>query len=239
MKLLGVIVGIVLLLELSARVEKGECLERSHLVPRAEASFSSSRFGSVRILWSDDPGYLTGLCSGVIISQRSILTAKHCVDGEGKMTIHTSDFHSVPSSTGPVCSTELGGSPADVEEVVVNPDADLALIQLRSRLEPRMTRGCTKTVELEQEIVVEGFGLVNGSIGGPKLSSGRIIHLDRNEIWVAYEKGGSCRGDSGGGLFVADGTLVGILSQGNANCEGADRFVRLDNYRQWVLRNLL
>jgi hypothetical protein len=184
-------------------------------------------------------------CSGVLIDDKLVLTAHHCVaerDSAGKPLHRDVD----PSKV----SVELGGDYLPWGEVgvraIVSPDCgyvsgagDIAILVLsrpligmpvhRVRIEAEPTAG--------EEVNPVGFGrcsLSKNAIKRVRRSGGTIDKVRLGEFVSAAS---ICPGDSGGPVYSqASGEVVGVISasvmDGDERTPGLSVFTRLDVWRQ-------
>lgn len=160
-----------------------------------------------------------GLCSGVHLSPRIVLTAAHCL-ADGPLVV----------------------SGEDVEAMSSHPTLDLGLVLLPERSCPSSRAlgvpVAWETPPLNAEVLLAGFGLAEDETTGALLVVQEpVFSIDEPFLRVHGEgKSGACYGDSGGPLLSNENgpRLIGILSAGEASCRGLDEYVLVSSGRQWI-----
>ena len=171
-----------------------------------------------------------GLCTGTLISDRVILTAKHCVQapgadrpypastievGFGDQAATTTDVRAVAVATTPGVytsspTTGLGGALVGVDVAVItlrSPIADVTPIAVGRDAPATFTAG---------EFTAIGFGQTETGAAGTKYkTTGTVLSVSGN---VLYTRNTICQGDSGGPMIIESPVrrVVGVASFGEA-----------------------
>lgn len=166
------------------------------------------------------------ICSGVVISQNSILTAAHCIQDRSEFAVH----YRTPSGVAVLLSPrKIISHPNYVPDAIAKRvrSIDLAIVQLEDPLPSEF-----QPVKLSYErpragdlVFIGGYGLTNEKI---RSSNGRFLSSQLTVIepygpskivlWLRGRpipksnlNSGGCHGDSGGPIFIDD-TLVAITT---------------------------
>jgi len=178
------------------------------------------------------------VCSGVLVSGRVVITARHCVDDVAP------DVLSV--SIGP------SGRRLSIRNVVPHPAVDLAVLApdwdsgnppSSGDLEPLNVATAIDAGLDGHRVMLAGYGADDTGATGALLFATEVIAQMGDDLLATtgYGASGACGGDSGGPLPGRDATgqvvVLGILSSGSSSCQGTDRFVRLDREIDWLAEN--
>lgn len=185
----------------------------------------------------------TGLCSGVIVGEHELLTAKHCIEQACWGGTSCSAGAVPPAVTSRLvlqrpCTSE---SP---EAVWLHPVLDVALLRKAewasgSGAHISLLSDNLDTTWIGNFAFLLGFGQTEiGDWGQLRIARERIVAVEEQHIVVDGQgASGACVGDSGGPLLGrgSDGTLrvLGILDDGDPSCTGKDRYTRGDLIAKW------
>lgn len=193
------------------------------------------------------------LCSGVVIERRTILTAAHCVFGQGSYRLHWRDAQGQAVLAEPARITLHPDFHADaaktrqrsIDLAVITSKEDLPAFFVPSPLvqapsEPP-AKGTVLTLAgygLAQERDPNSAGVLK-SVALPVImpyGQGRIL------VWLGNQKDGACSGDSGGGIFTADGQLLAIMvwseGQGKNLCGFLTQGLLIAPQHAWITKQL-
>lgn len=193
--------------------------------PAYESTCSSITQGSVDtghpevgMLLSDIGG-----CSATLISRDAVLTARHCVQLNGKHTFILDDGRRFGSF-----------------RVIQHPRHDIALVMLDipdgvPSEDLPIARLSSTPPELGQAITIVGYGDNDDGYGWGTKRSGinTISELNQAHEFSFVGHCGLCNGDSGGPSYNAVGEVIGVHSTGTCGDHSTD--VRVDVHLQWIL----
>lgn len=152
---------------------------------------------------------LDGAGSGVIVSEDGyILTNAHVVEGATTIQVTTSD--------GTDYQAKLVGS---------DTQSDVAVIKIEAQGLTAATIGTSENLIVGEPVVAIGnpLGELGGSVTDGIISAvTRSVTIDSNTMNVIQTNAAISPGNSGGGLFNANGELIGIVNAKSAseNAEG-------------------
>ena len=178
------------------------------------------------------------VCSGALITDDIVLTASHCTEGQASsnfyVTFGVDDY-----------DPELV---VDVVEKTEHPDLDIAMLRLAfapaTQLDVRPIPafgGVLSDTDIGEIFEMAGFGETeSGESNGLFFTAEPFAGFEEGGYLVVDGEGrhGVCFGDSGGPSLrqtVEGGVRVmGVLSYGDPECTGFDRYTRVDLARVWL-----
>ena len=195
-----------------------------------------------------------GVCSGIVLSARAILTAAHCAAGGTDLRIHWKDGGGEPVLITPASVTlhpEFKANAVAARQRSI----DLALVRLADPLPARFTPA--SLVDGAQPragapIVLAGYGVsregearTTGIYRSAGLSVVEPYGPGKVLLWAADPAGagkragpGACQGDSGGPMTSADGGVVAVTSWSTGpagkSCGLLSQGVLVAPQRNWI-----
>ena len=196
------------------------------------------------------------VCSGVVISKKSILTAAHCVADGSEYLIYFRGATGEPVLLQPL-------------DIVIHPEfvrnaiskharsIDLAIVHLQNFLPQQFdpTELSSEKPRAGAGVIVGGFGLTNERVptsNGQFLSSPLVVVEPYGEskilLWLkggnvqkGNPKSGACHGDSGGPV-IKDSKLVAITTWTTGpdgyDCGELTQAILIAPQLNWILKNL-
>lgn len=171
---------------------------------------------------------LQGLCSGVMLTKKAVLTAAHCFIEDSIKSVNIN----------------ANGVKYDVSEVVVHPELDIlfeddepriindvAILKLsRETNLPSLPILATQPLESGDIFSIFGFGLdESGNLNSLRSGQSKINSLTDQHIIANFDGvtgSNSCNGDSGGPAIRtigAQSAIVGLVSSGSKEtCDAGD-----------------
>ncbi|WP_328669043.1 S1 family peptidase [Streptomyces sp. NBC_00328] len=172
-------------------------------------------------------------CSGSIIAERWVLTAKHCVSGSMSVRVKSLD------------RTE-GGGMVTVDDTKVRTNHDIALLHLNRSANAEYVRLASAHPVEGTTNYIFGWGATCGSCSSSeklKRSTVKVTDVDSVDyfggraIQSTKINGLACYGDSGGPEFkLVDGLRyqVGVLSTVGTGCTSFNRYASVPTSLDWI-----
>lgn len=179
------------------------------------------------------------LCSGVLITEKIVLTAGHCIWG-----IEPDSMYIVTESIVDEQANKLG-----VERIILYPGAegndsdttggtDLAALVLSNSVAGAGAPLIDSILPIIDHELVTMVGYGDTSSSGAGSGTRMAVQTDvRNtcERWISAgdESHNVCGGDSGGGVYY-NNQLIALVSGGRSGCNTPAILVRLDTKLEWL-----
>lgn len=195
-----------------------------------------------------------GVCTGIVLSSRTILTAAHCTEGGVDLRVHWKDGNGEPVLIAPA---SVSFHPEfDAKAIATRRRSiDLALLRLSSPLPSRFSPATLLDGTLPRAgtlITIAGYGVsregearTTGTYRSAALSAVEPYGPGRILIWASDPEtagkkpgAGACQGDSGGPILLGGEDVVAVASWSTGpkgrNCGLLSQGVLVAPQRRWI-----
>ncbi|WP_170147596.1 S1 family peptidase [Micromonospora phaseoli] len=190
------------------------------------------------------PDHRTYACTGSIVDNYWVLTARHCIEDD--------DGNRIPNDELAVRVKSIywnsGGGVVRVATSRVRTNHDIAMLKLERSANAQTVRLPTATTTVGATTYAFGWGvtcLICDPSSRVRRATQRVESINAVDaeggraVRTLGLNGNVCFGDSGGPLFkLVDGLRyqVGVLSNGDTLCEGnGDNWATVPDSRAWIL----
>ncbi|MCA9611225.1 MAG: S1 family peptidase [Sandaracinus sp.] len=169
--------------------------------------------------------FIAGLCTGTVIGNTTVVTAKHCIYS-GTTRISTSSLRVFIGNSTPNRISSASASFRTVTAIATTPGpytdddltngTDIAVLTTGSAIGTPIREVARSTARRGAPITIVGFGRNSVSSGASGTKYVGTTNVGDTYVQVFQTMGTSrtCQGDSGGPAFDAAGRLIGVTSFG-------------------------
>ncbi len=226
--------------------------------PKASAVVGGREGGPAAASTLMDLNARGGVCTGIVLSSRAILTAAHCASGGTELRIHWKDGSGEPVLIPP--ATIALHPEFDAKAITARRRSiDLALLRLSAPLPARFQPANLVDGALPRagsDLALAGYGVARegdarttGTYRSADLVAvepygpGRILLWAADPSGLGRRPGGSaCQGDSGGPMLTDGGGVVAVTSWSTGpsgkSCGLLSQGVLVAPQRNWIDRTL-
>lgn len=187
-----------------------------------------------------------GVCTGVVLTDDTVLTAGHCAADAPELRVHFRDAAGAPVLVEVAGRAVHPGYDAGAA-AARRRSIDLALLRTATPLPPRfapVTLGAASP-KAGETLTLSGYGAARP--GDPR-STGTHRSIDlpviepygpsRILVWLKGAGGGACQGDSGGPIAGPDGAVRALAAWVGGACGGLTQGVLIGPQHGWIDRVL-
>ncbi len=234
---------------LTARLEPGPQLYAAGVEPFIVGGKPTPAFQSVGALRLDGLSH----CTGTLVSDRTILTAAHCVAGyedhiaDGRMSFSIGRSVDDPQAVKPIIGSDYPrNTPAGFKYNHATLEDDVGLVFVEAPFDglrpanlhsgqPRWDAFADNPLTF----VGYGYNRIQGDlvgVGVKREASWTVDEVHNRTVRWSFSERSTCKADSGGPAFYIRATsmlLVAVTSSGNAACTQGTN-MRVDSYLPWI-----
>lgn len=204
----------------------------------------------VRLAFSSPSSSEVTTCSGVLLGDVWVATARHCLGGRGDVLVEVTFGAQPGQAAGSEHECAALGSNIGAKRTIAHEKLDLLLVELSvspSSLGIAATplaHGGDETLRVGDRLELAGFGLTQEpGAEGRSFVVESVSEVGSEQVLVdGRGVSGACLGDSGGPLLWREPSgrvgVVGILSGGSRDCLGTDAYVRLSAAAKFITDNI-